>query len=258
MLNAHPNVGDFLQQPLLDADAALDSPIPREGEGSRIGRALLTASRRWSDETKLRFSRRSRSSFTSRVESLEERTVLSAMSVVNIDDSGPGSLRQAILDANETEGADVIQFAQGLEGTISLTSGQLVITDELTIDGPGADLLTVSGSGTSRVFHVGGATVAIDDLTIADGVGTDLIADNLDLGRFATGGGLLNLSGNVTVSDVHFVGNTAQGWLGSGGAIADFANDSQQRSFQTATLQRRYKDAGIRTFLVRIAVLHVP
>lgn len=110
------------------------------------------------------------SSFRPRVEGLEERTMLSAMSVVDTDDSGPGSLRQAILDANDQAGEDTIQFASELTGTVGLTSGQLSITDDLTIDGPGADRLTISGTGASRVFHVGGATVAIDDLTIADGM----------------------------------------------------------------------------------------
>ena len=83
-------------------------------------------------------------------------------------------------------------------------------------------MLTVSGGGTSRVFHVSGATVAIDDLTIADGMASDLIPENPDLGWFASGGGLLNLSGNVTMSNVQFVGNTSQGWLGTGGAIGNF------------------------------------
>jgi hypothetical protein len=52
-----------------------------------------------------------------RVEGLEERTLLTTMSVLNTDDSGPGSLRQAIVDANAQAGADVIQFAKGLSGT---------------------------------------------------------------------------------------------------------------------------------------------
>src|SRR5262245_34905395 len=80
-------------------------------------------------------------------------------------DSGPGSLRQAVLDANANPGADVIDFADGLTGTIGLTGGQLDVTDALTIDGPGADRLAVSGSGTSRVLQVaGGVAVAVDDL----------------------------------------------------------------------------------------------
>ncbi len=58
---------------------------------------------------------------TRRFERLEERTVLSAYSVTNLNDSGAGSLRQAILDANAALGMDTINF--DVAGTISLTSG---------------------------------------------------------------------------------------------------------------------------------------
>jgi hypothetical protein len=54
------------------------------------------------------------------------------LTVVNLDDSGPGSLRQAIADATP---GDTIDFA--VTGTITLTSGELVITNDLTISGPG-------------------------------------------------------------------------------------------------------------------------
>ena len=55
--------------------------------------------------------------------------------VNNTDDSGSGSLRQAIEDANSTAGPDVIEFT--ITGTITLTTGQLTITDDLVINGPG-------------------------------------------------------------------------------------------------------------------------
>jgi len=73
--------------------------------------------------------------------------------VINTSDSGAGSLRQAILGANAAPGADEITFAH-LHGTITLTSGQLDITDDLTIAGPGAKELAVSGNDSSRVFDV--------------------------------------------------------------------------------------------------------
>src|SRR5229473_5794791 len=106
--------------------------------------------------------------FVPRLEVLECRTLPSTFTVLNLLDSGPGSLRQAVLDANDQPGADVIRFAHGLHGTIALTSGQLSITDDLTIDGPGANRLTVSGSSASRVLNISGSStdVAIDDLTI--------------------------------------------------------------------------------------------
>jgi hypothetical protein len=58
--------------------------------------------------------------------------------VQNTNDSGPGSLRQAILDSNVTAGPDTIDFAASVStaGLIVLTTGQLQIKGELTINGP--------------------------------------------------------------------------------------------------------------------------
>ena len=60
-----------------------------------------------------------------RVEYLEERALLSSFSVTNLNDAGGGSLRQAIIDSNSTTGPNEIDFAAGLSGTITLTSGEL-------------------------------------------------------------------------------------------------------------------------------------
>src|SRR4051812_6577269 len=72
-----------------------------------------------------------------RLEPLEDRTVLSTFTVLNLNDSGSGSLRQAVLDANANPGS-TIDFAPKLHGTITLTSGELSIASGVTIDGPGA------------------------------------------------------------------------------------------------------------------------
>jgi hypothetical protein len=93
--------------------------------------------------------------------------------VTNLADSGAGSLRQAIDDANLAAGADTITF--GVTGVIALTSGELEITDDITITGPGADQLTVDAGGNSRVFNIHPATaqdtdaVVISGLTLANG-----------------------------------------------------------------------------------------
>src|SRR5713101_7312348 len=68
------------------------------------------------------------------------------ITVMNTNDSGPGSLRAAIANANGTAGADVIAFDPSVTGTITLTSGELLITDDLTISGPGAKNLAVDGN----------------------------------------------------------------------------------------------------------------
>src|SRR5262249_50605022 len=100
--------------------------------------------------------RASQQRFVPRLELLEGRALPSTFTVLNLADSGEGSLRQAILAANVNPGPDAIDFADGLLGTIPLTTGQLSITDHLTIDGPGADLLAVSGNHQSRVFRISG------------------------------------------------------------------------------------------------------
>jgi hypothetical protein len=78
--------------------------------------------------------------------------VPSTLTVTNNLDSGTGSLRADIAAAHN---GDTIVFAPSLDGqTITLTSGELLIRKNLTIAGPGAGELTVSGNHASRVFEV--------------------------------------------------------------------------------------------------------
>jgi hypothetical protein len=124
--------------------------------------------------------------------------VLSAFHVTTLADGGTGSLRVAVARANAHAGADTIDFQPGLAGTIALTGGQLDVTDDLAITGPGAERLTASGGNASRVFQVeSGETVFISGLTIAGG--------NAGGGN---GGGIDNF-GALTVSDVVFSVNAA-------------------------------------------------
>jgi hypothetical protein len=90
---------------------------------------------------------------------------VNTITVTNTNDSGPGSLRQALADAND---GDTINFAA--TGSIGLTSGELVVNKSVTISGPGADSLTIDGNSQSRVLHIGsGKTVTISGLTITHG-----------------------------------------------------------------------------------------
>src|SRR5690242_2891852 len=67
---------------------------------------------------------------------MEGRALLSTLTVTNTLDSGPGSLRQAIVDAQD---GDTIDFDASLRGrSIVLTGGELAIDRDITIDGPGA------------------------------------------------------------------------------------------------------------------------
>jgi hypothetical protein len=92
--------------------------------------------------------------FWPQLEALEDRWLPSTLTVTNYLDGGPGSLRYEIAVAKSK---DTIVFAPSpVAQTITLTSGQLVINKSLSIAGPGASQLTVSGGGTSGVFDVSG------------------------------------------------------------------------------------------------------
>src|SRR5580704_7824562 len=131
------------------------------------------------------------------MEVLEDRSLPSTLTVTNLFDSGAGSLRAAIAVANS---GDTIDFAHGLQGTITLTSGELPISDSVTIDGPGANKLSVSGNDASRVFDISGsASATIAGLTITQGRAT------------AGGGILLQGSAALSISRCTLTDNVALG-----------------------------------------------
>ncbi len=94
--------------------------------------------------------------------------------VINTWDTGEGSLRQAALNAASIAGPDTITFGGSVftdatpDAIILLT--QVLLSTEVTIEGPGAKMLTVRNAGSSRVFITGSSTNAtIRGLTMADG-----------------------------------------------------------------------------------------
>ena len=126
--------------------------------------------------------------------------------------SGSTTLRDAITQANaRTASQEIINFASGLQGTIDLTQALPALNNNITINGPGVSNLTVQRDSSATDFPVltvdKGATVSVFGLTISGGdAGND--------GGYPGGGGLDN-SGTLTVSDSVFSNNTA----GAGGAI---------------------------------------
>jgi predicted outer membrane repeat protein len=162
--------------------------------------------------------------------------------VINLLDTGAGSLRQAILD---TPAGGTVDFQPGLTGTIMLRTDELRLNKDVTIAGPGANVITVSGGPQNRVFEIIGATVTatLSGLTISNGfevsgggirngLGTLFLSDcvvsnnNVEIPRIpplmgaARGGGIANFGGtvtltNCTVSDNH----TGFGYENSGGGI---------------------------------------
>ncbi len=87
-------------------------------------------------------------------------------------DSGPGTLRQAVLDANANSGGHQnIKFALPAGSTITLTSGQIALTGpDITMQGPGLDALTISGNHHSRIFDVEAGSLTLTDMTLRDGL----------------------------------------------------------------------------------------
>ena len=157
--------------------------------------------------------------------------VNNTLTVTNLNDSGPGSLRDEIAAA---QSGYTIVFDKNLDdGTIALTSGELIINNNLTIQGPGAGLLTVTngrGNYGSRIFEVDGSTVTLSGMTISNGVGVRQYIVDPAFGTDyydGTGGGILNL-GALTISGCTLSGNTASGNSshffggGGGGAVANF------------------------------------
>jgi hypothetical protein len=111
------------------------------------------------------------------VERLEERSMLATFTVLNLNDAGAGSLRQAISDANNTAGADTIEFDTA--GTISLASALPVIKDEVDIDGTtapgfnGAPVVELDFNNNSGLrFNAGADGSALTSLAIVDASGS--------------------------------------------------------------------------------------
>ena len=153
--------------------------------------------------------------------------------VTNCNDSGPGSLRQLVSGALSF---DTVTFASPLSscpgnvitltsGPISLPTGSLIT---LTIAGPGAGLLAVSGGGNSSVFSIPPLAVAtISGLTIENGMSN-------------FGGGIAS-EGTVTVLNCNLMNNSAS--IGGGG-IYNSTNPQGSLSVIGTTLSNNTSPTG--------------
>lgn len=162
--------------------------------------------------------------------------------VTNNADNGPGSLRYIIANACPSS---TITFASSVT-SIALTSGDIAITQPVTISGTGANLLTISGSNLSRIFNItaGTGTVSISGITIRDGnpqagatnstnggggvlinsgivnVSNCIVSNNdASLTSYAEGGGIDNEGGTVTINNCSIINNKA---IADGGGIAQW------------------------------------
>lgn len=172
-----------------------------------------------------------------RYETLEDRRVLAVatvttpLDVVDFND-GVTSLREAIFATNTVPGPDEIVFDFGHDGpeTILLTQGELRITDDLTITGPGADLLTIDASGNdptpeennddgSRVFNI--IDTDIPDTSLLMNV--ELFGLRLTGGDSDSFGGAIASEANLTLNQMVIANNAAD----SGGALSVSLGETQ-------------------------------
>ena len=156
-----------------------------------------------------------------RMEPLEHRNLLAVLTVNSGADNklaGDGlvTLREAIIAANANaatdlgeigSGADTIVFHPSVTGTIALTFGEMLITESLTVTGPGRDVLTIDAQNASRIFNITAASgsYTISGLTITGGVGGGIlsspsisIADSRVSGNAGHG---IRSEGNITVTN---------------------------------------------------------
>jgi hypothetical protein len=123
-----------------------------------------------------------------------------AFSIKTTNDSGPGSLRAALASAADGDTID----ASSVTGTITLTSGELFVTNSVTIIGAGPAKLSVNGNfpnTTNRVIHVASNTlVSVSSLTVTNGRPNG-----------GSGGGILNDRSTLTISNCTISGNFGGG-----------------------------------------------
>lgn len=119
--------------------------------------------------------------------------------VQNLNDSGVGSLRQAIADV---DAGGTITFAAGLAGSILLEE-ELTIQKSLTIEGPGADAVTIDGQAANRHFMIAENEPRDIDVSIS---GLKLLR-----GHTGNSGGSIATyaAGTLDLSDLVFRNNTS-------------------------------------------------
>ena len=107
---------------------------------------------------------------------------IATLLVTNCNDDGPDSLRAAVAIANANDGWTIeFDLSQMQCSTISLTTGEIEITaNNLMLDGPGADLLTIDGGYGAgyynRIFnHTGQGHLAINGLLLKDALSTSKV-----------------------------------------------------------------------------------
>ena len=156
-------------------------------------------------------------------------TQAATITVINTNDSGAGSLRQALLDIVD---GDTIDFDPSLNGqTITLAGSELLVNKSVSINGPGPNNVTIDGNHTSRVFHVSGGVIAtIDGLTVTNGSASGFFPNG-------SGGGIYNDHSTLTLTNCTISGNSSSDSLGQGGGIFNGGYLTGYFGYGNATLE---------------------
>ena len=171
---------------------------------------------------------------------------LTVTTVADTIDAGDGklSLREAVAGANAGAAADTIVFAATIAGmTLTLTQGELVLSEDLTIDGArNGAAVTIDGSDHGRILHIvgSGTDVVLTRLTLANGNSGNAAGNG---GAVLLGGGGLVMNA-VTVRDSHC---GYSGYYGNGGGL--FAEPGSRIAVNHSLIQRNtaYNGGGIAT-----------
>ncbi len=165
--------------------------------------------------------------------------------VTQMGDAGPGSLRQAILDAN---GGDTIQFASGLSGSIPLATS-LSLSVPINMVGPGAEVIQINGNGLPALQNImtlqpGADGTNISGLAFTAGVNDGIFSQadfNLSEVTLSGNGGLgLNIeSAEVLISDSLITGNQ------NGGIFAEINSELTLTNTSLSMNQRNGNGGGI-------------
>lgn len=158
--------------------------------------------------------------------------MLANFSVLNLNDVGVGSLRQALLDANATAGHDTIDFSAPLFATpqvIVLNSALPTISGSLDVNGPGSQLLTIdAGNGADHLPGTGDGYRLFD----VDNGSASMLIDVAISGMKLTGGDVSGVGGavrsreNLSLTDMAILDNaTGPGAIGTNGPLGGDGQD---------------------------------
>ena len=181
---------------------------------------------------------------------LEDRRLLATFTVTNTVDEvvmaagdSPGSLRQAIFDANALAGADTITFDSsvftgGDSSLIRLTSGELEITESLTIDASSGIDVTITGDANGDdVTLAGNITDVSASFGETEGAADDLLDDNSRVLNFSS-------TGDLTLESLTITGGHTRGRNADGGGIRTVNNISLINSTVSGNSSRGGSDGG--------------